>query len=117
VTQDSFRIHGGYGYSKEYEIERLMREAPFLLIGEGTSEIQKTSSRGGCCASTAALTACRATRPFTATRFARCGTRFGTSVISRRVGTRSSGLHPGTPVAAWVPRGSSRLTTTRRRRA
>ena len=41
VTQDSFRIHGGYGYSKEYEIERLMREAPFLLIGEGTSEIQK----------------------------------------------------------------------------
>jgi alkylation response protein AidB-like acyl-CoA dehydrogenase len=47
VTQDSFRIHGGYGYSKEYEIERLMREAPFLLIGEGTAEIQKTIiSRG-----------------------------------------------------------------------
>ncbi|MDV3208421.1 MAG: acyl-CoA dehydrogenase family protein [Rhodococcus ruber] len=42
VVEDSFRIHGGYGYSKEYEIERLMREAPFLLIGEGTSEIQKT---------------------------------------------------------------------------
>jgi alkylation response protein AidB-like acyl-CoA dehydrogenase len=42
VTQAAFRIHGGYGYSKEYEIERLMREAPFLLIGEGTSEIQKT---------------------------------------------------------------------------
>jgi butyryl-CoA dehydrogenase len=41
VTTQSFRIHGGYGYSKEYEIERLMREAPFLLIGEGTSEIQK----------------------------------------------------------------------------
>ncbi|MFN2517818.1 MAG: acyl-CoA dehydrogenase family protein [Jatrophihabitantaceae bacterium] len=42
ITQEAFRIHGGYGYSKEYEIERLMREAPFLLIGEGTSEIQKT---------------------------------------------------------------------------
>jgi alkylation response protein AidB-like acyl-CoA dehydrogenase len=42
ITEDAFRIHGGYGYSKEYEIERLMREAPFLLIGEGTSEIQKT---------------------------------------------------------------------------
>ncbi len=42
VTQAAFRIHGGYGYSKEYEIERLMRDAPFLLIGEGTSEIQKT---------------------------------------------------------------------------
>ena len=41
VTQQSFRIHGGYGYSKEYEIERLMRDSPFLLIGEGTSEIQK----------------------------------------------------------------------------
>jgi alkylation response protein AidB-like acyl-CoA dehydrogenase len=41
VTEDAFRIHGGYGYSKEFEIERLMREAPFLLIGEGTSEIQK----------------------------------------------------------------------------
>jgi alkylation response protein AidB-like acyl-CoA dehydrogenase len=47
VTTQAFRIHGGYGYSKEYEIERLMREAPFLLIGEGTSEIQKTIiSRG-----------------------------------------------------------------------
>ena len=42
VTEQSFRIHGGYGYSKEYEVERLMRDAPFLLIGEGTSEIQKT---------------------------------------------------------------------------
>ena len=47
IVQESFRIHGAYGYSKEYEIERLMREAPFLLIGEGTSEIQKTIiSRG-----------------------------------------------------------------------
>jgi alkylation response protein AidB-like acyl-CoA dehydrogenase len=47
IVQESFRIHGGYGFSKEYEIERLMREAPFLLIGEGTSEIQKTIiSRG-----------------------------------------------------------------------
>ncbi|HZB48156.1 MAG TPA: acyl-CoA dehydrogenase family protein [Mycobacteriales bacterium] len=47
VTSEAFRIHGGYGYSKEYEIERLFREAPFLLIGEGTSEIQKTIiSRG-----------------------------------------------------------------------
>ncbi len=41
VVEDSFRIHGGYGYSKEYEIERLYRDAPMLLIGEGTSEIQK----------------------------------------------------------------------------
>ena len=41
VVEDSFRIHGGYGYSKEYEIERLYREAPMLLIGEGTSEIQR----------------------------------------------------------------------------
>ncbi len=41
VVEDSFRIHGGYGYSKEYEIERLYRDAPLLLVGEGTSEIQK----------------------------------------------------------------------------
>ena len=41
VVEEAFRIHGGYGFSKEYEIERLYREAPMLLIGEGTAEIQK----------------------------------------------------------------------------
>ena len=41
VVEDSFRIHGGYGFSKEYEIERLFREAPMLLIGEGTADIQR----------------------------------------------------------------------------
>ncbi len=41
VVEDSFRIHGGYGYSTEYEIERLYREAPMLLIGEGTADIQR----------------------------------------------------------------------------
>ncbi|GAB3692050.1 acyl-CoA dehydrogenase family protein [Nocardiopsis oceani] len=41
VVEESFRIHGGYGYSKEYEIERLYREAPMLLIGEGTADIQR----------------------------------------------------------------------------
>ncbi len=41
VVEDSFRIHGGYGFSKECEIERLYREAPMLLIGVGTAEIQK----------------------------------------------------------------------------
>jgi alkylation response protein AidB-like acyl-CoA dehydrogenase len=40
-AEEALRIHGGYGYSKEYEIERLYRDAPLLLIGEGTSEIQK----------------------------------------------------------------------------
>jgi alkylation response protein AidB-like acyl-CoA dehydrogenase len=40
-AEECLRIHGGYGYSKEYEIERLYRDAPLLLIGEGTSEIQK----------------------------------------------------------------------------
>ncbi len=40
-VEESFRLHGGYGYSKEYEIERLYRDAPLLLIGEGTSEIQR----------------------------------------------------------------------------
>ena len=41
VVEDSFRIHGAYGYSTEYEIERLYREAPMLLIGEGTADIQR----------------------------------------------------------------------------
>ncbi|HVE76109.1 MAG TPA: acyl-CoA dehydrogenase family protein [Actinomycetota bacterium] len=41
VVLDALRIHGGYGYSAEFTVERLYRDAPFLLIGEGTSEIQK----------------------------------------------------------------------------
>jgi alkylation response protein AidB-like acyl-CoA dehydrogenase len=41
TVDDSLRIHGGYGYSAEHEIERLLRDAPMLLIGEGTAEIQK----------------------------------------------------------------------------
>jgi alkylation response protein AidB-like acyl-CoA dehydrogenase len=40
-AEEALRIHGGYGYSKEYEIERIYRDAPLLVIGEGTSEIQK----------------------------------------------------------------------------
>ena len=40
-VEECLRIHGGYGYSKEYEIERIYRDAPLLLIGEGTSEIQR----------------------------------------------------------------------------
>jgi alkylation response protein AidB-like acyl-CoA dehydrogenase len=41
VVEDALRIHGGFGYSKDAEIERLYRDAPMLLIGEGTAEIQK----------------------------------------------------------------------------
>jgi hypothetical protein len=41
VVEDALRIHGGYGYSQEFEIERLYRDVPMLLIGEGTAEIQK----------------------------------------------------------------------------
>ncbi|MDQ3991102.1 MAG: acyl-CoA dehydrogenase family protein [Actinomycetota bacterium] len=41
IVTESLRVHGGYGYSAEYTVERLYREAPFLLIGEGTSEIQQ----------------------------------------------------------------------------
>jgi alkylation response protein AidB-like acyl-CoA dehydrogenase len=35
------RIHGAYGYSKEYNVERLYRDAPLLTIGEGTNEMQR----------------------------------------------------------------------------
>ena len=38
---DCMRIHGGYGYSKEYNVERLYRDAPLLTIGEGTNEMQR----------------------------------------------------------------------------
>ncbi|GED96075.1 acyl-CoA dehydrogenase family protein [Gordonia crocea] len=41
VVEDAFRIHGGYGFAKGFEIERLYREAPMLLIGEGTADIQR----------------------------------------------------------------------------
>ena len=39
---DAMRVHGGYGYSKEYEIERLYRDAPLMAIGEGTNDILRT---------------------------------------------------------------------------
>ena len=51
-VEESFRIHGGYGYSKEYEIERLYRDAPLLLIGEGTSEIQRMVIGRSCSSAT-----------------------------------------------------------------
>ena len=38
---EAMRVHGGYGYSKEFIVERLYRDAPLLLIGEGTNEIQR----------------------------------------------------------------------------
>jgi alkylation response protein AidB-like acyl-CoA dehydrogenase len=41
VTAEALRIHGGMGYAKEFVVERLYRDAPFFVIGEGTSEIQK----------------------------------------------------------------------------
>jgi alkylation response protein AidB-like acyl-CoA dehydrogenase len=41
ITTDAVQIHGGYGYVKEYHVERLMREAKLTQIYEGTSEVQK----------------------------------------------------------------------------
>lgn len=41
VSTEAMRLHGGYGYSKEYPIERLFRDAPLLCIGEGTNEMQR----------------------------------------------------------------------------
>lgn len=42
ATLEAMRIHGGYGYSTEYEIERLYRDAPLMAIGEGTNDILRT---------------------------------------------------------------------------
>ena len=41
VTMDAMRIHGGYGYTKELPVERYYRDAPLMIIGEGTNEMQK----------------------------------------------------------------------------
>ena len=41
VALQAMRIHGGYGYTKEMRVERFYRDAPFMLVGEGTNEIQK----------------------------------------------------------------------------
>lgn len=42
AAQDSMRVHGGYGYSAEFEIERLYRDSILMTIGEGTSDIMRT---------------------------------------------------------------------------
>ena len=41
VTMDALRIHGGFGYTKEFPVERYYRDAPLMVIGEGTNEIQR----------------------------------------------------------------------------
>lgn len=41
ICQEALRIHGGNGYANEYPIERLYRDAPLMIVGEGTNEIQK----------------------------------------------------------------------------
>jgi len=41
ITTDAVQIHGGYGYSKEYPVEKLMRDAKLMQIYEGTSQIQR----------------------------------------------------------------------------
>jgi len=46
VALDAIRVHGGYGYSKEYDVERYFRDAPLMIVGEGTNEIQRTVIAG-----------------------------------------------------------------------
>nr|WP_245620504.1 acyl-CoA dehydrogenase family protein [Cryptosporangium arvum] len=41
VALDAVRIHGGYGYSREFDVERYFRDAPLMIVGEGTNEIQR----------------------------------------------------------------------------
>ena len=41
IASDALRIHGGNGYTTEFPVERYFRDAPLMIIGEGTSEIQK----------------------------------------------------------------------------
>jgi alkylation response protein AidB-like acyl-CoA dehydrogenase len=46
VALDAVRIHGGYGYSTEYDVERYLRDAPLMIVGEGTNEIQRNVIAG-----------------------------------------------------------------------
>jgi butyryl-CoA dehydrogenase len=41
IALDALRIHGGYGYSTEFDVERYFRDAPLMIVGEGTNEIQR----------------------------------------------------------------------------
>ena len=41
ICTDALRIHGGNGYTQEYDVERYFRDSPLMIIGEGTSEVQK----------------------------------------------------------------------------
>ena len=41
IALDAIRVHGGYGYSREYDVERYFRDAPLMIVGEGTNEIQR----------------------------------------------------------------------------
>jgi alkylation response protein AidB-like acyl-CoA dehydrogenase len=41
ITMDAIRVHGGYGYSTEFDVERYFRDAPLMVVGEGTNEIQR----------------------------------------------------------------------------
>ena len=53
IALNAVRIHGGYGYSTEFDVERYFRDAPLMIVGEGTNEIQRNVivsqliSRGG----------------------------------------------------------------------
>jgi alkylation response protein AidB-like acyl-CoA dehydrogenase len=53
ITVDAIRVHGGMGYSTEFDVERYFRDAPLMIVGEGTNEIQRNViarqliSRGG----------------------------------------------------------------------
>jgi alkylation response protein AidB-like acyl-CoA dehydrogenase len=46
IALDAVRIHGGYGYSSEYDVERYFRDAPLMIVGEGTNEIQRNVIAG-----------------------------------------------------------------------
>jgi alkylation response protein AidB-like acyl-CoA dehydrogenase len=41
VTADAIKVHGGYGFSAEFDIERYYRDAPLMVVGEGTNDIQR----------------------------------------------------------------------------
>src|SRR5262245_46911934 len=116
-STEALRIHGGYGYSTEFNVERYYRDAPLMCIGEGTNEMQRIiiarqlieRTRAGCCRSRAS-----ASSRWRATARGRSAARTSRTLAPRS--SRSSRAAKATSRAASARIFSARATATSSRR-
>ena len=106
IALNAVRIHGGYGYSTEYDVERYFRDAPLMIVGEGTNEIQRNVIAGAAGVPRRHLSAC-SDRP---------GVSDAAPTTSRRdrgraLPRRARGCPPS---PSWSPRHGCRRQTVRR---